>query len=134
MIKKDVHIANTIELKTDPKKLLTKNNDTEISYIITEELQESLESDVLKIGTEEITHSKYTEEYVSLWQVTRALNLINLLFYKRFESEISAVSEILPKLIKVKCSCGYENLVPNIKLPPDVKILTCTNCGKNIGL
>ena len=43
MIEKDVHIANTIELKTNPNKLSTKNN--EISYIFTDELQESLRSD-----------------------------------------------------------------------------------------
>ena len=47
IIKKDVHTAEIIELKTNPKKILTKND--EMSYIVTDEIQQSLRIDGLHL-------------------------------------------------------------------------------------
>ena len=83
----------------------------------------------IKFGKKRITQSEYRKLYIKLRHVTFALHLINLLYYKRFES---MMSPRVTKFDKIKCSCGYENIVPNIKHPPKVEPLTCTNCGKPI--
>lgn len=84
------------------------------------------ENGIIEVGNTRITQEEYDKLYDDLRNVAKSLHLISLLYYKRF-APIK-----LPKFIKIKCSCGYENLVPNIITPSHIEPLTCTKCGKII--
>lgn len=85
-----------------------------------------IDDESIKFGKKRITKSEYKKLYIKLRHVSFALQFIYWLYYLRFESIP------LPNFTKIKCSCGYENLVPDIEIPPNVAPLTCTKCEKII--
>lgn len=109
--------------------LISNKVDTKLRNSIAHLFYEVDEKDNLKVGNRLVSHNQYSNAYTNLRHVSHSLHLINLLYYKRFES-VSLPKSL--KFIKIKCSCGYENIVPNMKPPPDVEPLTCTKCGKII--
>lgn len=107
--------------------LISNKVDTKLRNSIAHLFYEVDENDNIKVGKKRISHEQYSKAYTNLRHVSHSLHHINWLYYKRFES-VSLPKSL--KFSKVKCSCGYENIVPNLKPPPNVEPLTCTKCGK----
>ena len=108
------------------KNLITNKVDIKLRNSVAHLFYEIDNDKSIKFDGKRITQSEYKKLYIKIRHVSYALHLINLLYYKRF------VPIPLPKFTKIKCSCGYENIVPKIKPPPNAEPLTCTKCGKII--
>jgi len=84
------------------------------------------EDGTMKVGKKRITQADYDKIYDDLRNVAKSLHLISLLYYKRFASIKPA------KFAKIKCGCGYVNLIPIIRTSRWYEPIECTNCGKAI--
>ena len=82
----------------------------------------------IKVGQRKITEEKYAKLYDYLRNVAISLHLLMLLYYRKFASFPSL------KLKKIKCVCGYENLVPTVKkFSGNKDAFRCTRCNRKIG-
>lgn len=79
------------------------------------------------IGAKKTTEEGYAKLYDYLRNVAISLYLIKRIYYKRFE----AVPKV--KLKKVKCVCGYTNLIPAVEMPKNCS-LRCTFCGRILSI
>ena len=80
----------------------------------------------VKVGQRKITEDNYAKLYDYLRNLAISLHLLTRLYYERFAS--------FPKLKfkRIRCRCGYENLVPLIQVPSNIDPLRCTNCNRVI--
>jgi hypothetical protein len=81
----------------------------------------------IRVGHKKITEETYAKLYDYLRDVADSLHLLTRLYYKRFAS-----FKPQTKLKKIKCTCGYVNLVPEVRNSGSKSPLRCTNCKKII--
>lgn len=78
----------------------------------------------ITIGQNKTTEDKYAKLYEYLRNTAVSFHLIRLLYYRRYEAYPHV------QLKKVKCVCGYDNLIPEVKIPKSGKRLRCSFCNR----
>jgi len=84
------------------------------------------EKGTIKVGRERIREDDYGKLYDDLRNISHSLHLVSRLYYRRYASIKPA------KFAKIKCRCGYVNLIPIIRTSRWYEPIECTNCGKVI--
>jgi len=109
-------------------KELSKNKDTILSLRNSAaHLFYEIEADgTVKVEQRKTTEDNYAKLYDYLRNVAISLHLLTGLYYRRF------ASFPISKFKKIKCSCGYENLVPIVQNSGNTDPLRCTKCNKII--
>ena len=108
------------------KKLITNKVDVKLRNSVAHLFYEINENGIMKVGKKRITQEDYGKLYDDLRNVSYSLHNINRLYYRRFASIKPA------KFAKVKCKCGYVNLVPIIRTSRWYEPIECTKCGRVI--
>jgi len=86
------------------------------------------ENGTMKVDKKRITQDDYDKMCDDLRNVAYSLHLISWLYYQRFDSIKPA------KFAKVKCRCGYVNLIPIIRTSRWLEPIECTKCGKTLAI
>ena len=88
----------------------------------------------VKIGKETISEKNYDEYYGYLRDIANIIHYIQTRYYQIFMDSLSPEEKgrlTHVKLDKIKCSCGYENLLPQDRIIRGQQF-RCTNCNKPI--